>query len=74
MYVSINIARKTGASDFQNVVYTFCLFLLRVSSSLPNVVAKDELVYVIDVGEVFTSEANAGDFYVSVFSRSLAAP
>ena len=54
-------------SHFQKMVYSLCLTLLMIWSSLSTVLEKDGLVYVNNVGEVFSSDVTVGEFYVSVF-------
>ena len=54
-------------SHFKKMVYSLCLTLLMIWSSLWTVLEKDGLVYVNNVGEVFSSDVTVGGFYVSVF-------
>ena len=49
------------------MVYSICVTLLMMWSSLSTVLEKDGPVYVNNVVEVFNSDVTFGEFYVSVF-------
>ena len=53
-------------SLFQKMVYSICLTLFMIWSSLLTVLEKDGPVYVNNVVEVFSSDVTFGEFYVSV--------
>ena len=53
-------------SHFQKMVYSLCLTLLMIWSSLWTVLEKDGIVYVNNVGEVFSSDVTVGEFCVSL--------